>query len=250
MDINIVEFKKVLKKATINFSLDSVQLNFSRDKIKSKMTTNANDAIAILDLPNSVIPGISEHDEHQFNFHDPNSSLMPYIGLIEDDEQTDINILQEKIILTTGNLKSNIFFCSPAVVAALTRNGLNPGEDFLAEFQLTDEFIHQFNMIKKIGMRFGKVYFSVSNKKFLMETTDKTNRFSNGLRFDLFDLNKDDLNLCFDYKNFVNVMAAIDDDYESFTFHLIFKEENDLGMIFFNKIDDSEHYFLMSKQDI
>lgn len=250
MNINIVEFKKVLKKATINFSLDSVQLNFSRDKVKSKMVTNANDAIAILDLPNAVIPGISEHNEHQFNFNDPNASLMPYIGLIEDDEQTDINILQEKVILTTGNLKSNIFFCSPAVVAVFTRDSFHTGQDYLAEFQLTEDFLHQFNMIKKIGMRFGKVYFSVVNKKLLMETTDKTNRFSNGLRFDLFDIDKDDLSLCFDYKNFVNVMSAIDDDYESFTFHIIHREETEMGMIFFSKIDDSERYFLMSKADI
>lgn len=250
MNINIVELKKVLKKATLNFSLDSVQLNFTRDKVKSKMVTNANDAIVILDLPNTVIPEVKEHDENSFNFHDPNQSLIPYIGLIEDDQQTNINIQAEKIVLTTGNLKSNIFFCSPAVVAVFNRDNIRQGHDYMAEFQLTDEFIKQFNMIKKIGMRFGKVYFSVIGKKLLMETTDKTNRFSNGLRFDLFDIEKDDLSLCFDYKNFVNVVSCIDDDYENFMFHIIHVPETEMGMIYFNKIDESERYFLMSKQDI
>jgi hypothetical protein len=72
MNINIDEFKKVLKKATINFSLDSVQLNFTKDRVKSKMVTNANDAIVILDIPNTVIPDVRQHDEHSFNFGDPN----------------------------------------------------------------------------------------------------------------------------------------------------------------------------------
>lgn len=251
MNININELKKVLKKATLNLSLDSVQLNLTRDKIKAKMVTNANDAIVLLDIPNSVITDIKEHDEHQFNFNDPNQSLTPYIGLIEDDQQTDINIQQEKITLTTGNLKSNIFFCDPSVVAVFTREGIQQARKYMAEFQLTEEFINQFNMIKKIGMRFGKVYFSVLDKKFLMETTDKTNRFSNGLRFDLFPIKEDDLSLCFDYKNFVNVMSSIDDDYASFKFHIMSSPDNpEMGLIYLNKIDDSEKYYLMSKTDI
>lgn len=250
MNINIVEFKKILKKATLNLSLDSVQLNFTRDKIKSKMITNANDAIVILDLPNTVIPDVKEHNEHTFNFHDPNQSIIPYIGLIEDDQQTNINVLQEKIVLTTGNLKSSIFFCSPAVVAVFNRDNVRSGNDYLAEFVLNDDFIKQFNMIKKIGMRFGKVYFSILNKKLVMETTDKTNRFSNGLSFNLFDIESDDLTLCFDYKNFVNVMASIDNDYENFMFHIIYQADTEMGLIYFNKVDDSERYFLMSRQDV
>lgn len=249
MNINIDEFKNVLKKATINFSLDSVQLNFTKDKIKSKMVTNSNDAIVILNLDNNVIPDIKENDEHQFNFHDPNASLIPYIGLIESGEQTSINILQEKIVLSTNNLKSNIFFCSPAVVSVFQRDNMKLDKKSLVEFPLDDTFIKQFNMIKKIGMRFGKVYFSVLKNKFVMETTDKTNRFSNGIKFEVFDIKSADLNVCFDYKNFVNIMSSID-DYESFKFHMIYVPESEMGMIYFNKIDNSERYFLMSKKDI
>lgn len=249
MNINIVNFKSVLKKATINFSLDSVQLNFTRDKIKSKMVTTGTDAIVFLDLPNNVIPGIGAHAEHQFNFHDPNAALIPYISLIEDDQQTDINILEEKVILTTGNLKSNIFFCSPSVVTVFQRENIRTQGSYMAEFQLDEDFIKQFDMIRKIGVRFNKVYFSVEDKKLLMETTDKTNKFSNGMKFELFDVEEDDdFSLCFDYRNITNVMSVIEDDYESFTLHLK-RVQNEMGFIFLNKIDNSEKYYLMSKQD-
>lgn len=250
MNINISEFKNVLKKATINFSLDSVQLNFTRDKVKSKMVTNGNDAISILDLPNTVIPDITEFDEHQFNFSDPNSSLIPYIGLIDDNEQANVEILREKIVLSSGNLKSNLFFCDPNSVGILARDNIKDANS-ICDFKLTDDFIEQFNMIKKIGMRFGKIYFCNKDKKLAMETTDKTNRFSNGLKFDLFDIESVDFDICFDYKNFVNVMSAIDDDYENFELHIIISPTNpDMGFIFLNKIDNSERYYLMSKSDI
>ncbi len=250
MNINISEFKDVLKKATINFSLDSVQLNFTRDRVKSKMVTNGNEAIVILDLPNTVIPGITEFDEHQFNFTEPNSNLVPYIGLIDDNEQANIEILREKIVLSSGNLKSNIFFCDPTTVAVFNRDNIKDAGS-VCDFKLTAEFIEQFNMIKKIGMRFGKIYFCSKNKELVMETTDKTNRFSNGLKFNLFDIESADFSICFDYKNFVNVMSSIDDDYENFELHIIISPTNpDMGFIYLNKIDNSERYYLMSKNDI
>ena len=248
MQINIEEFKDVLKKATINFSLDSVQLVVTADKIKSKMTTNSNDAVVVLDIENKVMPGNA--GELQFNFQDPNQSLLPYLGLIEEGQETDINIKPEKIVLTTGNLKSNIFFCSPQVVSVFGREGVRPGTTYFTEFALNDDFIRQFNMVKKIGMRFGKIYFGVSSNIMVMETTDKTNRFSNGLKFELYRQKFENMSLCFDYKNLTNVMSSIGDDYSDFILHVTYMKEADLGMIYLCKNDESEKYFLMSKQDL
>jgi hypothetical protein len=247
MRINVKELKNVLRKATLNFSLESVQLNISREKIKSRMTTQANNAIVILDVANGVIPSL--RSDVVFNFQDPNKTLIPYLALISDDDTTDVIIEQEKIILVTGNQKANIFFCSPMVVSTFERDRVRAGTAYFTEFDLTDDFMKQFAMIKKIGPGFGKIYFSVEGNKLIMETTDKTNMYAGGLKFELHDITEPDLSMCFDYRNFINVMSSIGEDYEAFKMSLTFVRDAGLGMTYLSKDDGSEKYYLMSTND-
>jgi hypothetical protein len=248
MHINVKGFKNVLRKATLNFSLDSVQLNISRDKVKAKMIMpHANNAIVILDMPNDIIPSIREDVE--FNFQEPNKTLIPYLSLIDDEDATDIIIEPQKIILATGNQKSNIFFCSPMVVSIFDRDRVRGNTAYFTEFEITDEFLKQYAMIKKIGAGFGKIYFAVENKVFIMETTDRSNMYAGGLRFELHEVNEPDLSMCFDYRNFTNVMSAIGEDYGSFKVSLAFIRDAGMGLAYFSKDDASEKYYVMSTSD-
>lgn len=247
MQINVKELKNVLRKATLNFSLDSVQLNISSEKISSRMTTQANNAIIILNMDNNVIPSLRA--DVTLNFQDPNKTLTPYLALINDDDTTDILIEPEKIILVTGNQKANVFFCSPMVVSTFERDRVRAGTAYFTEFDLTDDFMRQFAMIKKIGPGFGKIYFSVDDNKLIMETTDKTNMYAGGLKFELHDVNEPSLSMCFDYRNFINVMSSIGEDYEAFKMALTFVRDAGLGMAYLSKDDGSEKYYLMSTND-
>lgn len=252
MNINIENFRNVLKKSTLNFSLDSVQLNISKHRVKSKMTTNSNDVITILDIDNNIM-SLPEKmvDEYQFNFQEPNQNIIPYLSLIEDGQTTEIDIRPEKIVLKTGNQKSNLFFCSPQVVSVFTRDGVRSDVKYFTSMGISDELYKQFMMIKKIGMRFGKIYFSITKSMLSMEATDKTNRFSNGLKFDMYEVEgMPDMTLCFDYKNFVNVLSAIGDEYNDFIVNLSYVKEANLGMIFMGKGDETEKYYIMSRQDV
>jgi hypothetical protein len=83
----------------------------------------------------------------------------------------------------------------------------------------------------------------------VMETTDKQNSLSNGIRFELLDVKEDDLNLCFDFKNFSNLMAVVEGREDEFRISFTYIREQNLGMSYLEKTDNSERYYLMSKME-
>jgi len=248
MRVNIKNFKTVLRKATLNLTIDTVQLNFTKDRISSKMITQHNDGIVLLDIPNDVITDITENDELQFNFNEPNQYVMPFLNLI-DEEFANLFVHENKITLTVGRQRTNLFFCAPSVVNVFSAGAPLSSIEYFLETPLTEDFLKIFKKIKKIANRFGRVYFNVEDNVFSIEATDKRNSVSNALKFDLQEIEKQDLTVCFDYNNFAKLMSLIEDDFEEFTMKLSYLEENELGMICMNKKEDTENYFLMSKVD-
>jgi hypothetical protein len=111
---------------------------------------------------------------------------------------------------------------------------------------IDDDFMESFNKIKKIGSKFGKIYFGVSDNQLYIETSDKQNRFSNGLKIELSDVVHDDLSMCFDFKNMTNVISILDG---VFTCKFAYVAEQELGMLFIGNEDGSEKYYLMSRRD-
>jgi hypothetical protein len=243
MLINIENFKSVLKKATLNNSIDSVQLNFKDGKIESKMINESNDAIVFLNVTNDVL---STNDETTFNFREPNANLIPFLNII-DEESANIEIERAKLVIKSGSQKSNIHFAAPTAVRVF---GSEPREmDFFLTLPLDENFLNAYKKIKKIGNKFGKIYFSVLDNMFYMETTDKTNQFSNGLRFKLVDHEKEDISMFFDFKNFVNMMEVINGSAENFSMNFTWIPEQEKGAIKASKNDNSEIYFLMSREE-
>ena len=81
MNVNVDNFKNVLKKATMNNSISSVQLNINPTRITSNMISESRDIIIILDVENDLMQ-VSE--ELEFNFADPAQGLIPFLNLIDD----------------------------------------------------------------------------------------------------------------------------------------------------------------------
>jgi len=248
MLININEFKNVLKKSTLNFIINNIQLKISADKISSKMISDDSLVIVMLDVDNQVIPDLKK--DLEFNFMEPNQSVMPFLNLIED-ETVDSIIKRDHILLKSSNQKSKLYFCSPRVIKIFQKDDIRDGIKFFTSFTITEEFVNIFNKIKKIGSRFGKIYLNVENGKLTMETTDKLNTFSNSLKFDIYDnIEYDDISLCFDYKNFVNTMSLINDNCGDFNINISYLKDQKLGLILINNQDNSEKYYQISKIDI
>lgn len=247
MKINLVNFEKVLKKATVNFSIETLQLRFS-DVIKSDMRSNDGNTISLLNVENNIF---DSNEELEFNFADVSQSVLPFIQLF-DNEEIDIDLYDGSagvgyMILKDGRQKSRISFCYPKIPKRLGTDDVKQDVDWFFEFSIDEEFMGKFDKIKKIGARFGKVYLDVKDKEVFLETADKDNQHSNGLKFLLDEIDIDDLSLCFSYKDMVNLMNVLNIEMKfkaKFTYDL----ENELGMIYVYSEDLKEKYCLLSIQ--
>ncbi len=243
MRINVENFKELIRKSTVNFSIETVQLRLGGTRVKTNMIASDGNTIAILDVQNDVI---DVNDEVDFNFSDPSQGVIPFLNLFDND-MVNVRIYENRMTLTDGQQRSNIGFCSPLVVSLLGTESIKEDVDWFFNMEVDENFRNIFNKIRKIGARFGKVYFEVKDNVMNIDTSDKTNQYSNGLRFELDSCEKENLVLSFDYKSMVNLMSVIGDR-DNFKFKLTYKEEQELGMLYTKLTDNSEKYCLLSKE--
>jgi len=208
------------------------------------MISNDEVSISILNIDNDVV---DTDDEIEFNFSDPSINIVPFLNLF-DSEEVATEIYENRIVLKDGRQKSTLNFCSPTIVNIFGAPSIRDDVDWFHEQEIDESFMESFRKIKKIGTRFQKIYFEVKNNELFIETSDKLNEFSNGLRFSFGELKYDDLVLAFDYKDVVNVMAVIDENFENFSIKFAYKEEQDLGIMFIKSADDAEQYCLFSRE--
>jgi hypothetical protein len=244
MICNVSNFKRLIQKATVNFSIESLQLNLDKDRVKTSMASPGSLVISILNVENDILTDVK--GELQFNFNDPANEIVPYLNLIDGENETVLKVSEEKVSLLTGKQMSHIFFCSPQIVSVLNRTEPKGNFPVFHSFSIDQEFEKVFDKIKKIGARFNKIYFGVDKGTFYIETADKTNRFSNSFRNDLGEVKYTDVSLCFEYKNVVNLMSIIGG--EEFKVDFYYLPESLLGMLKATN-DDGECYYLMSQKE-
>ena len=242
MIINVEQLQEVIKKATLNYVIPSVQLKVNGDKVLSKMRSANNTVVVYLDMKNEVISEVP--DEIELNFDEPNIKVKPYLSLIDNDS-VEGSFADDKLTLKDGRHKTNLHFCMPSFVTTFT--GQEPSLPSFYDLKLTAEVGEHFDKIRKVAGKFEKVYFSVKDKKFIVETTDRTNRFSNGINFELGDIDHDDVDICFDFKNFNAVLQCISESLHDFTISFTWVEDQNAGMMLFENSDSSEKYYLLSK---
>jgi hypothetical protein len=247
MKINLVNLENVLKKATLNFSIETLQLRLS-DTLQADMRSNDGNSIALLNIPNDVL---DTDEEITFNFTVVSQNVMPFIGLFDNDE-IDVDLYEGSagaghMILIDGRQKSRISFCYPTVPKRLGTDDVKQDVDWFFEFDVDEEFMGKFEKIKKIGARFGNVILEIKENQVFLETADKSNQHSNSLKFHLDDIEKEDLSLCFSYKDMVNLMNVLDIE-KKFKAKFTYDVDNELGMIYVYADDNSEKYCLLSLQ--
>lgn len=246
MKINIEEFKTVLKKATINNIIKTVQLKFSDGKITSSMISDDNGSISIINVENNVL---NTNDEVDFNFSELVQEVIPYLNIFDNNE-VEIKLYKNKILLKDNNQQTNINFCSPMIITLFGKTDVKKDGNWFFETDIDEDFIKAFNKIKKIGPKFRRVYFEIKDDKFIIEITDKTNEFSNGLKFTLSDAKKvDNICLCFKYNDIASIMNVINDEFEKFKIKFTYNEDQELGLLYIYSLDGSEKYCLFSVRE-
>lgn len=251
MLVNVKKFSNLLRKATLNHLISSFHCEITPERVTSRMIKPSKDAIVCLDFPNDIFKDNKE--TLSFNFIEPNSSIIPYLNLI-DSENVEFLVRNEKIIVKDGKQKSNLFFCEPEIPSKFGASEPKGKFEQFITIDVDDDFMDSFNKIKKIGNKFGKIYFSNTNNVFKMETTDKKNKFSNGLSFDIKETDiKNDILICFDFSNFINMFSVLDLDV-SYALSFIYIKEKEMGLMSCarknEESDTIERYYLMSKLEI
>lgn len=242
MNINVNNLQEVIKKATLNYVIPSVQLKVDGRNIVSKMRSQNNTVVICLKLPNDVITDVP--DEVEFNFDEPNVKVKPYLALI-DAETVGGELSDDKITLKDGRHKTNLHFCMSTFVTTFT--GDEPNTPSFYELELNADVAAYFDKIRKVAGKFEKVYFTIRDNKFIVETTDRTNRFANGISFELDTIEHANLDICFEFKNFNAVLQCLGEDMSEFKAKFTWIESQEAGMVLLEKNDGSEKYYLLSK---
>lgn len=240
--INTEDFTTFVKKATLNLSINSVQLNVTKDKVWSKMTSDDQSAFVFIEKPNTFFDGIQNNDELTLNFYEPRNTIMKHIGLI-NSPTFNADVKEEYMRVVSNKQSSRLHFCSPIRVTVFDRN-MTTDIEFNDSVTIDDEFISTYNKIKKVGNLYGKVYFSVEDGLLFIESTDKSIDISDSVKFNLAESESKDWSLGFDFKNMLNLMALIGSD-GGYTMSFLYIEEREGGLLSVKSEDNSESYILM-----
>ncbi len=246
-----------MMKATLNYSIDYLQLHFIDGRVKSAMVSDQRSIITIIDIKNDDILGVTPQDDITFNFAQPAIQLLPYLEVI-DEEEAEMKIVDDPdkphIDLISKDFISSVHFITESTLKNNVLHKTSKEDfDYFHKLEVTvDPLSVRFEGIKKIGTRFGKVYINVKDKKLWLETTDKMNAFSNPAKTELADnVDIEDLSICFDFRNFVNLTSVIEagkKEEKVFDMKFAYIKEREGGMIHVTSRDGSEQYFLLNRE--
>ena len=248
--VNIEKFLTLLKKGTLNFSIDNIGMDFRGTEYRVGMRSS--NAILIVEGPNDIITDIAPTDSWELNFSDPSRNVKPYFDLVIPDENGDAEIKMSngKITLKSSEQKSNIFFCSEHLITKFDSEGPKSEGDEVFTTTITEDFTDKFALIRKIAGSFGKVYFSASEGTMNLETTDKTNPLANGMSLSIGNTEYDDVDICFDFKTINNMFTILNGDATEYKIRIGYMPRTSGGMISFVKNDNSERYYILSTREI
>ncbi len=246
--VHIEKFIELLQKATLNWSIPHVRVTFAKNHYKVGM--KGSNSLLLLSGENDIITGISDTDEWEMNFQDAIKNIKAYISIVipDDDGFADIQMKNEKIIIKSGNQKSQCFFCSDTIPTIFSKDGPNSIGDEVVNFMIDDEFIVAYNTVKRVASGYKKIYFGVQDGHFFIEAGDRTSPHTNNVLMTLQETDMSDMFVCFEYKSLNDIMKLIIGDAYNFSFRLGYLPSRSSGLVSFIK-EGSEVYYLLSLRE-
>jgi hypothetical protein len=245
--VHVEKFLNLLQKATLNWSIPHVRVIFTSDVYKVQMS--GSNALVVLDGENDMIEGIAGTDEWEMNFQDCVKNVKAYLSIILPDEHgfADITMKDEKIIVKSGNQKTQCFFCSENIPAVSTKREPRTMGDVVVDFDIDAEFVTAYSLVKKVAGGFGKVYFGVEEGHLFIEAGDRTSPHTNNMLIKLQEVEFDDIFVCFDFKSLNDIMVLMNGDAYDTRFTLGYQPQRRSGLVAFKHND--ENFYLMSLRE-
>ena len=101
MRVDVERLKTYIKKATLNYSLESLQIILTKERVCSRMAAPQGKYVILLEIDNDIFKDVPVATEYKFNFIEPNQNLLPFLNLIDDDE-TILIVDDEKLTFKNG----------------------------------------------------------------------------------------------------------------------------------------------------
>jgi hypothetical protein len=252
--LNVKNFEKLLKKATVDNVMEYCQLNFRGGRITTSMISRSRLVVIKHNLINNIIGGLSENDELTLQFTDPQRRIIPQLKALTsiDIEEAEIGLSDDKLRLDAGQWGhgSITFDEDEAVMNYVMRR--NPRElPYFHSIIVTPEMHFGFNPVKMIAPTYGKIYFTVESEELFLDTGDKTSPASDSYRLPLATFVKQkDVTICFDFNNFAAIMSVMAaEDQKQYQMYFAWSEEDERGMILVQTSEEDEKYFLFSRDN-
>lgn len=244
---NVKALENYIKRATLNYCIEHIQLNIRKDEIISKLVSSSRECVTLFRKPNDILMGLSDTDFVSWNWKEPANSFTPFIHTLTE-EVVPIEFDAQKVVFKEGKSKLRISLSIEDTKHILKQKLDFSKIDIFHEFTIDEEFFEAYNRIKKIAARFSKFYLTVKNNELFLETADKTNCFSNELNTKLCDVKYQDMFLNFDFKSFSSLMVLINPE-DNYTMKLHYNTTSRLGMLFILSENEEEIFWLVSRQE-
>ena len=261
MQLDIGEFKELIRKATLNYYIDSVRLDYnkSKDRITSNMVSDTRKVAVILDIDNEML--VDCRDDVSFLFNLPKVDVKPYIELL-DNGKTMLKINDNNMVI---NNQIKLQFSDPSVITSLTTNKLKDAARTCNMcFKITSDFIEKYKKVKSIANKFGKFYLSLADDGLYLETTDKNNHYSNAVKYNIVETDKLDVTdgeneqisisdikerrvPCFESNAFISLISTIIDNYSDYTMCLSYLTDDEVCIV--SVSNEDEQYIIVNEFD-
>lgn len=249
MKINVPKFRNLIKKTTLNYSIDCLQLNFDPKQVKSAMISGNRDVLTNICLDNDFIAGMASEDRITLSFSDPAGKVSRYLDIAP--EEVDITIEENnKITLNIGDRSVDIFMVDDSIIKNHISQRTAKEMTYFISLPVNAEFYAIFDAHKKIAPYYGKIYFGVQNGKFFIESTDRTNSGINRMTDNICNVETDNMVMCFEFRNFLNLITVIEEanvNNKQFDLNFTYSKKDDRGLIYAVSKDNSERYFIVSR---
>lgn len=264
--LNVKRFRELVKKATLNNSIGGLQLNFKENRIRTQLRSDVNDVATRLDLPNDVIE-LTDNDEITMNFSNVIGELLFKLDIFaEGKDEISVNIFDSgttetyiEFIDEEDGSSGKVNFCKAIALRNFVFNTSLEVDEYFLKNEINKAWLLKLKKIRKGGAQYNKVYMRVHDNIFYFDTGDYTNTgFIGPITVPVMNLPESyrDLCICFDYKNFSNMMEILDDNFEKEEpkkmfinfIYMELDEEKPNGLIHIATEDETENYYLLNRQ--
>jgi hypothetical protein len=239
VQLNVNNFKMLMKKGTINYVIDNVKMTFTQQSAVSSM--RGTNLLSCVKLENNILTGLKKADEIDFCFVSPLSNVLPYLEILRENV-VDVNIENGYIELKESPHVVKISLLHPNIATHFDATR-QPNIESFVSFNPTEQFANFIDKSKRVCAAHGRIFLGVKNGVLYIRAGGALNELTSEIKLNLVESDFQDIELNYNYKSFINLIGLIGPE---FTVSISYAVDQELGLMKAESPDKSEVYYQMS----